>query len=260
MNSTLQHLRLACIALLTLACAQALLAVQPATTAWMVDAGSSHLANTYLSPLQYQGYDLGVQYERYQPMRMDPQRWRQQILAGVEFANTHNPAGNATMMYANLSGSWAMMRHWQLPQGFSACLGGATGLNIGGLYNRRNSNNPATALADWHLSLTGSLQWEGRLGRIPMKARWLSSIPLTTVFFSPDYDELYYEIYLGNRSGLVHWGWPGNFLRWDNLFTVDLRLGSRWLRLGFRQRLLSSEASNITCQLRSYTFLLGWVI
>ena len=82
-------------------------------------------------------------------------------------------------------------------------------------------------------------------------------MPVIGAFFSPDYDELYYELYLGNRHGLVHCAWPGNFFKWDNLVTADLDFSTTRLRLGFRSRIFSSEVNHITTRTFSYAFVLG---
>ena len=101
------------------------------------------------------------------------------------------------------------------------------------------------------------LSWNTRLWRLPVMFRWQTSLPLAGVFFSPEYDELYYEIYLGNHSGLVHGAWPGNYFRWDNLVTADLDFSDTRLRLGFRSRILSSEVNHITTRIFSYAFVIG---
>ena len=87
--------------------------------------------------------------------------------------------------------------------------------------------------------------------------RWQTTMPLTGVFFSPEYDELYYEISLGNHGGLVHGAWPGNYFRWVNLVTADLDFAATRLRVGFRSRILSSEVNHITTRIFSYAFVLG---
>ncbi|MDE6528830.1 MAG: hypothetical protein K2L78_07280, partial [Muribaculaceae bacterium] len=103
----------------------------------------------------------------------------------------------------------------------------------------------------------GYATWSTRLWRMPVMFRWQTTLPLTGVFFSPEYDELYYEIYLGNRRGLVHGAWPGNYFRWDNLVAADLDFSTTRLRLGFRSRILSSEVNHITTRIFSWAFVIG---
>ena len=40
--------------------------VRPVTAAYTVEAGTSHLADTYLTPLKYSGWSMGLGYERMQ--------------------------------------------------------------------------------------------------------------------------------------------------------------------------------------------------
>ncbi len=81
---------------------------------------------------------------------------------------------------------------------------------------------------------TGYVCWSGSLGRLPLSLRYQPVLPVVGAFFAPDYGELYYEIYLGNHSGLAHCGWWGNYFALENLLTADLRLGSTTLRIGYK--------------------------
>lgn len=231
--------------------------LRPVNSSWMLDAGSSHLADTYLSPLKYTGWNGSLEYERLQAMKFNPRLWRQQLHIGVELSGADNPVRNGSMLYGNIYARWGMMRVWQLPGRLSVAAGGSAGGNIGAIYSHRNGNNPVAAKADLTANVTGWVTWRINAGRMPVLFRWQTTLPLTGVFFSPEYDELYYEIYLGNRSGLVHWAWPGNFFRWDNLVTADLDFATTRLRLGFRSRILSTEVCNITTRIFSYSFVVG---
>jgi len=233
--------------------------VRPVRSAFMLEAGSSHLLDTYLSPLKYTGWHAAFNYERVQAMKFSPEKWRQQLDLGVEINSGENPARNATLLYGNLSAAWAMSRLWRLPYRLTVTAGGRVEGNLGGIYNTRNGNNPAALKADISVGATASLGWDVNLWRLPVSLRWQTSMPLLGLFFSPEYDELYYEIYLGNSHGLAHCGWPGNLFRWDNLVTADLGFGNTTLRLGFRSRIYSTEANHITTRTFSYSFVLGVV-
>lgn len=233
--------------------------LRPVRSAFTVDAGSSHLLDTYLSPLKYTGWHGAFNYERTQAMKFSPAKWRQQLDLGVEINGGENPARNASLLYGNLSAGWSMSRLWRLPGRLWISAGGRLEGNLGGIYSNRNGNNPAALKADVSLGGTASLGWSVNLWRLPVVLRWQTALPLAGVFFSPEYDELYYEIYLGNSHGLAHFGWPGNLFRWDNLVTADLGLGNTSLRLGFRSRIYSTEVNHITTRTFSYSFVLGVV-
>lgn len=231
--------------------------VRPVNSSYMLSAGSSHLADSYLSAVKYTGWSLAFNYDRTQAMKFSPELWRQQLMLGVRFDNAENPARNARMYYASVAASWGMLRRWQLPAGIAVAFGGSAGCNLGTTYSDRNGNNPASVKADITVNLAGYATWKSRVGRMPFMLMWQTSMPLTGVFFSQQYDELYYEIYLGNRSGLVHCAWPGNMFRWNNLVAADLDLGNTRLRVGFRSDIYSSKVNHIVSRIFNYAFVVG---
>lgn len=231
--------------------------VRPVNSVWMVEGGSSHLGDTYLSPLKYTGWNASLQYERMQAMRHDPERWNMQWRMGVEVNGADNPAKNSTMYYANANVSWGMMRKFTLPWGIGAGAGGFAGVNLGCVYNGRNGNNPASAKADATVGVTGYLYRRFSIGRLPVMVKWQTQLPLAGAFFSPEYDELYYEIYLGNHRNLAHCAWPGNFFRWDNLLTADMDFGNTHLIAGMRSRVYSTGVNHINTRIFTWAFVLG---
>lgn len=230
---------------------------RPVTSAWTVGAGSSHLADTYLTPLKYSGWSTSIDYERMQDTRWWPGMWEMQLRLGVSLDRTENPARNATMWAARLRGSWGLMRRWTLPCGLRLAAGPAVTVEGGCLYNNRNSNNPASAKAAVTLDATGYVAYDMRWWHLPVTLRWQPSTAVIGAFFSPRYDELYYEIYLGNRKGLVHTAWWGNRYRLDNLVTADLHLGATSVRVGYGCDWMSSRVSNITTRMISHRFVIG---
>ncbi len=219
--------------------------MRPVTSSYMLEYGTSHIADTYLTPLHYRGQHTAFTYERDQAMRFNPQRWTMQLKIGLTYDHTENPAKNATMVNGDLHASWAMMHRWTPGGGVTLGLGGGTSLNAGVLYLTRNGNNPASAKVGWTIDATGYASWSGRLVRLPLTVRYQPSLPLAGAFFSPDYGQLYYQIALGERRGLLHAAWPGNYFAMDNLLTVDLHFGATSLRIGYHNNTFSSKVNNI---------------
>ncbi len=231
--------------------------VRPVVSAYTVEAGSAHLCNTYLTPLHYSGWNIALGYERLQAMKFNPERWVMRLDARAWLSRSLNPAGNAAMWQFGFRPSWSMMWRTDFTGGFTVAAGGNIGADIGALYLMRNSNNPASAQASVTVGATGMAVWNGKIGKLPITLRYQPTIPLVGAFFSPDYDELYYEIWLGNHSGLVHAAWPGNFFRLDNLLTADLRFGATTLRLGYRCEIFSSKTSGIVTRDITHSFVIG---
>lgn len=231
--------------------------MRPVYSIYQVKAGSSHLTDTYLTPIKYSGWQVGFDYERLQAMKFSPEEWVMQMKVGVEADRTLNPVKNHTMWYGEVDFSWGMMRRWRLNMGFSAGIGGAAMLKAGCLYLDRSGNNPASAKGSVTIGATGYAAWQTTLGRIPVTLRYQASLPVIGAFFAPDYGELYYEIYLGNRSGLAHCAWWGNHLALDHSLTADLHLGSTTLRIGYAGNFYNTNINHTVTRIISHSAVIG---
>lgn len=252
--------KVAAIVAVTLGCAMHVNAqevIRPVTSAYTVEFGTAHLSDTYLTPLKYGGWHVGASYERFQAMRFCPDDWIMRLRFDIGVDRTRNTARNATLWNLDVSAGWAMMRRWRLPVSFTLAAGGSTTLEGGVLYLSRNGNNPVSAKAAWTLNLAGLATWQTRLGRVPVTIGWQPELPVIGAFFSPDYGELYYEIYLGNHSNLAHAAWWGNRFVLDNLVTADLRFGATSLRLGYKGHILTSKVNNIVTREFTHAFVIG---
>lgn len=232
---------------------------RPVLSAYTMEVGLAHVRNTYLTPLRYSGWSATLNYERMQAMGFDPERWVMQLDFTAKLDGVRNPARNATMWGLEAELSWAMLRRHRIAScpALQLYWGGFTALRGGALLLARNGNNPAQAIGAWTIGAEGAAVVNFNIRRLPVTLRYQARMPLTGIFFSPDYGELYYEIYMGNHSGLVHGAWPGNYFRLDNLATADLRLGNTVLRLGYACDVFSSKASGIVSRNVAHRFVLG---
>lgn len=155
---------------------------RPVLSAWTLGAGSSHLCDTYLSPLKYEGWTTSIEYERMQAAPWQQGRWTMQLKVGVELDHTENPARNATMWAAMLHASWGTMRRWNIPYGFTVGVGPALSLEGGCLYNARNSNNPASAKGAVTVDATAYVARSFSLGKLPVTLRYQPVIPVAGAF------------------------------------------------------------------------------
>jgi hypothetical protein len=233
--------------------------VRPVSSTWSAEVGASQLADTYLTPLKYSGTAYALNYSRRQAMAFSPWKWVQMLWLHAEADHTTNPLGNVVMWRGNVAAQWAMVRRWQITPAWSAGIGGNVRGDFGVLYLQRNSNNPAQAQAAVTVGLTGYVQWQTQMfHRVPLAVRWTPSIPLYGAFFAPDYGELYYEIYLGNRSNLVHFAWPESYRALYSDLTADLAVSeSTSLSLGYSATVVSSRANNITSRTIKHALQVG---
>lgn len=233
------------------------LTLRPVTSYYTVNLGSASVTDTYLSPIKYDGWNVGFTYRRYQAMKFNPLKWVMQLRIGAEFQSMQNPAGNSTMLYAGINAAWNMMHRWRPLNGLSIGVGPEIALDLGCLYLSRNGNNPASAKAEITVGATAFASYSFNIGRIPVTLRYQPSLPITGAFFSPDYGELYYEIYLGNHNNLAHCAWWGNYFAMSNYLTADIRFGATWLTVGYQNDILSTKVNNLVTQKSTNSFVIG---
>ena len=233
---------------------------RPVMSVFTAEAGHASQLDTYVSPVTYRGTAVRLGYERMQAMRFSPLKWVMQVEAGVEYDLTHNPAGNHTSHALAADAKWAMLRRigrTPLP-GLQFQAGFMTQLRGGVIYNPINANNVVAAKIHWSVGATALAAYTvNRGGRVPVTLRYQTTMPVAGVFFSPEYDESYYEIYVGNRKGLANFGWWGNRFDLTNLLTADIHLGGTVLRVGYRGRIETSWIKHINTHIFTHSVVLG---
>ena len=233
--------------------------IRPVASVFNFDYGHASHLDTYLSPVRYGGNEFRLSYEGQWASGFSPYKWNNQLDLGVEYDNTHNPAGNHKTHVLMVDARWGMIHRWRdvFTSGLQLKAGGSTQLRGGVLYNDNNSNNVVSVKAHWSVGFMGQAIYSLPTKRVPITVRYQATLPVAGVFFSPDYDEAYYEIYLGNHSKLAHFGWWGNRFDMENLLTFDFHLGSTILRVGYRNRIESSWINNINSQRISHGIVVG---
>lgn len=230
---------------------------RPILSAYTLSAGTATLKDTYLTPLTYRGWHASLGYSRMQASLLAPERWTAMLDARLWTERTLNPPRTASMWSAGLKVEWGMARRWALPCGLTLAAGPSLGIDAGAVYNARNGNNPVSARGAVTANLTGFASYSLKIKRLPVTLIYRPSLPAIGAFFSPEYGELYYEIYLGNRKGLVHPAWWGTRFAMDNTLTADLNLGTTSLRIGYEGRILSTRTNHIVTREISHCLTIG---
>lgn len=233
--------------------------VRPVNSAFTFDMGGAQILDTYLTPIKYTGMGMRLGYERMQTMKFSPERWVSQMDMGVEYQKVKNIPRNHTMHSLMIEYQWGMMYRWRLAcvPGLQLMAGGSTCLRGGVIYNANNSNNPVSAKIHWSVNLQAMAAYNMRVGKLPVTFRYEATLPFIGAFFSPEYGQSFYEIYLGDRSGIVHCGWWGNRFDMRNLFTVDLHFGGTSLRLGYRGQIETSYVNNLNYHFFTHSAVIG---
>ena len=224
-----------------------------------IDFGWGHksLRCTYLSPLTYTGPGYGLGYE-WRHRAWNEGKTGMQARVDVDYGYLLSPAKNSRMYDLALNLQWGAEQYWNPLEGLTISGGGTIGINGGVIYLPRNGNNPAQAQfwAGASLTLRGEYDKIKLLGKRLVVSESVE-IPTIGAFFCPQYGETYYEIYVGNHSGLAHFGWWGNRPQVKSRTIADWQLGKYALSLGFEYRYQGLECNDITTRISTCSGIIG---
>lgn len=216
--------------------------------------GSMILTDTYLSPLEYNGLTLSLFHERLNASSLLKGKLLLQQQFFLQSSSTNNPISNAKTYYGNidyhLNGFYPILK----TNSFRLLGGAGADLSLGGIYNIRNSNNPAQLKTSINLNASLLAFYKWRL----LTLRWQVSTPLLGAFFTPGYGQSYYEIFvLGNDSDIVHFASPANQRGLRNYITADYPIGRVTVRAGYLRNYYRTEANNLITSISSHQFMIG---
>lgn len=222
-----------------------------------IDGGYASVHDSYLTPITYDGLDLGLSLEVTRPAVGG--KWLWQLGVGADYNYVENPSGNNDLHKLMGDLTFDMQRCWQgvLHPRLGFSVGPMAQLRAGIVYNAVNSNNPVTVRAHAAVGAAGMAWFNTRLWRLPVTLRYQLQLPALGAFFAPEYDESYYEIYLGNHKGLAHLGWWGNRLDMTHYLGADLHLGKTILRVGYRTRLEHWRVNHLHVHDVTHSLVLG---
>ncbi len=225
--------------------------------------GYTGLLDTYLSPLHYGGANVMLQSERFGQLPCQSGRWFAQslfILHGDY--TTPRPSGGLTIggmadysytyyYEPRLISPWGNFRFFVGPQGQ---------LRVGGIYNLRNSNNPAQLKLGVNLAVSALGKYAFALWKTPMSVRLQADVPLFGFAFAPDYGQSYYEIfYLGHEEDCVHVTAPHNNLSLRTTLGYDVQFRSCTVRLSLLSDLYQWRLGRQQYRMFAHSVMLGYV-
>lgn len=230
---------------------------RPVTGIYSIELGRQNVLATYLSPLHYTGKTVAASGSWSKAMPFSPHNAIMHFDTRLSLADLSNHARTATMIGLNGEFSWGMSWRAILPWRIQATAGGTIGIQGGAYYLTRNGNNPVEAIVNGGISLRASLSRPIRIKKLPVLIRDEVSLPTLGVFFNPEYGETYYEIYLGNHTGLIHTGWWGNNFCIDNILSATFDFGRTAMTIGYRFNAYTQWASNLNTKIITHSFVIG---
>lgn len=227
--------------------------------------GSSNVLDTYLSPLNYKGTELRLQYDRFRLTKMMGGKVGVQYQYSLFASNVKNDAKTAEewagMAYAALGYFYnANSQNAFGVKNLSVMFGPQAEFGFGGVYNDRNSNNPANAKVYLDLKASAMVKYKLEILNYPLSLSNQISVPLVGLAFSPEYQQSYYEIFgLGYYGGVVN---PTTFVSRPSLrnqFSADFPLNSSLIRISYLFEADQLKVNNLKFHSYSNIFMIGYV-
>lgn len=230
---------------------------RPVMGSYRFEIGTRKAYSSYLSPFSYHGTGFALSGFWTKVLPQNPDHLAMSFEGRVNYASLLNPAGSASEIDCHAGLQWGLEWQKRFDRGWMIGAGGTVGVYGGLLYLLRNGNNPVSAQFAAGVGVRGYASKLIMIKKLPVLLADRVTLPLMGGFFCQEYGEPYYEIYLGNRSGLAHFGWPGNRFGIDNLLSVTLDLGRTALEMGYRFSMQNEHANNLTTRFFNHAFVIG---
>lgn len=221
--------------------------------------GYSNQLDTYLSPMEYTGYQLSFLNARERMTHMAGGRISFQSLLQGAYSRTQNPARSAIARGGRLAYDAGWHYHWKLSDRLSLKAGGLVGADMGFLYIARNSNNPAQGRLGIDISASAGGRYKFKIRKLPVQINYQADFPLMGCMFSPQFGQSYYDISEGSRDHNVCFSYPGNALCFRHLLTMDLEFSRASLRFGYMGDVRQSHVNSIRMHDINHSFMIGYV-
>lgn len=231
--------------------------LRPLTSLYSLEIGAARNFNTYLSPIRQTGTHAAISGAWSRAAGFAPEKVIMEFDARLAMDFTCNRQHTSSMTGIDFALGYDMLYRIHPVHGLQLAGGAGLELDAGALYLPRNSNNPVAARFSLDLTLNLRADYSFRIGRLPVRITDRFSLPSFGVFFSPQYGESYYEIYLGNHSGLAHAGWWGNHFACANTLSAQFTVCNIRLSAGYRVECRSSYVSHINTRLVNHSFVFG---
>lgn len=229
------------------------------TNAQMIGIGAVNILDTYLSPEKYRGTEL--RYISHTLRERRDSRWSRLIVHQGNMSYSDNRSGNGGEIAGAYTFSYGVHYNWNFFDGsLNVKAGAQADVNVGFLYNTRNSNNPAQARLSLNISPSAAATYRFRLWQRNYSLRYELSVPLMGLMFSPNYGQSYYEIFSrGNYDHNIVPTTIGSTPSLRQMLTFDFSLGRTTLRLGYLGDFRQAKVNNLKYHSYSNMLVIGIV-
>lgn len=226
----------------------------------MYGIGHTNILDTYLSPLEYTGIEFRLTRENIRMTRLFDGNVSSQSFFQANLSYTENKAETSNSFAGLVNWNYGLHYQFHINDNLKLLAGGLGDMNIGFIYNLRNSNNPASAKAYVNLAASGMAIYRFRIKRYPMLLRYQANVPLMGIMFSPDHHQSYYEIFtLGNTDNIIKFTSLHNQPAIRQMVSVDFPVSTSTLRVSYLFDVQQSHVNQLKTHTYSHVFMVGFV-
>ena len=229
------------------------------TRNYLIGLAHTNILDTYISQEKASGPELRYIFDK--ERRRDSSRVSFTMMHQAFITSSDTRGNDNSMLSAMYSLKFGWHCNWWPLPGLRLRAGGMADATLGGLYNTRNSNNPAQARIALAIDPAIGAVWHFRLWRRPFALRYEACSPLIGAAFSPNYGQSYYEIFSrGNYDHNVVLTHPGNAFQLHQLLLLDFRLWRATLTVGYMGDIRQLRANSLKYHQYSHGIVVGWKI
>jgi hypothetical protein len=229
------------------------------TNVQMVGIGLTNMLDTYISAEKYRGTEL--RYISHTTRRNPNSPWSRQLIYQGDVTYTHNRADNGNEMAGMFNFSYGKHYNWQMLDGkLDVKAGALADLNLGFIYNTRNSNNPGQMKAYFNITPSVEAAYHFNVKRTKLILGYELDVPLAGIMFSPNYGQSYYEIF--SRGNYDHNIVPTTFISAPSMrqmLSLDVAIGKSMLRIGYLGDYQQADVNNLKSHIYTHALIIGVV-
>ena len=235
----------------------------------LISVGYTNLLDTYLSQEKATGLELRYTWEKAnrRPLKaMIDNTAHTSVLSHWSYLFTQEAfvtkAGTRGNSNSFLGAMYNLRYGWHYnfdPKPLNVRVGLLGDFTLGGLYNTRNSNNPAQMRLSLNIDPSVLATWRFNIKGKPFALHYEAAMPWVGIAFSPNYGQSYYEIFTrGNYDHNVVFVSPFSGLQLHQMLTFDFRLWRTTFTVGYLSDIRQMRANSLKYHQYTHALTLGW--
>lgn len=221
--------------------------------------GSQNVLDTYLSPLEYTGANLGFHSSTLRPLRWCSGGWTYQRSYWADLGFVSSPTEDNDEWDGQFQIDWAWRRVWTPVARLQLAVGPMLEVGGGFTYSMRGGNNPAQGRLALSAGASAAARYDFEVWKKAFALNARLDIPLLGAAFSPRFGQSYYEIFsLGHYDRNVVMTHLGNAPTARVLCTLSAPIGRSRLHIGYRGEARQSRLHHLKRHSWLNTLMIGY--